>query len=891
MAGSDDNLELLMKPKPHLWLIRLIGVIVPRRLRRDWRQEWEAEFRYREALLSEWERLSWQTKLDLMRRSLGAFWDALSMQSHRLEDEMFQDLRYGLRMLLKDKGFTAVAVLTLALGIGANTAMFSVLNTYLFRPLPYPDPDRLVRIYRTSVHSQSWPHSPGNFFDFREQNNVFEYMSAFTQLSINLGEPGEPAERVQCITATADYFHALGVQPALGRLFTEAEEMIPNNGVVILSHPYWQRRFGSDPKIVGRKVLLNGWDAEVIGVMPPGVEHPLLWGTVDMWGPQAFTPEWRKSRDSNYLWAFGRLKPGVSINQAQEAMAVLAANIAKDHPDNQSDSLRLEPLQRSMADDIGRTVMWFTFGLAGFVLLIGCANLANLQLVRTAGRAREFAVRAALGAGRARLLRQSLTESLAASLIGGTFSLLLAQWGVELISRGLFSDLPGAKVTVDYRVFGFALLCSLLTGLVFGTVPAWLASRTDVNQALRQNARGSTVSRSHHRLRHALIVGEVAFALVLLTGAGLFLRGLQRFAHLDPGWKVDGLVTAQVAVQGPNYVNSPQRAAFIQQLEERLHSLPGCRNVAVSASQPVWGFDSSGGVVIEGQPEQPPGQWPEVSFEPVSPGYFETLGVSLLEGRAFTSADTTDRPAVAIINEAMAKRFWPNESAIGKRFSNPAPPRTWREVVGVVNDIRFPANLREPDTRLQAFSPIAWSPPWGSVTVALRTSEGPEGLATALRDAVAELDPIQSVYQVKTARSIVEQGLGSISLLGTLLAAFAALGLALAAIGIYGVTSYSVAQRTGEIGIRMALGAQRGDVLWLVLGKGARLSILGALLGIAGGYPLARLLEMLIPTLPTRDPVAFVVISLTLIVVALVACYLPARRATRVDPMVALRHE
>jgi putative ABC transport system permease protein len=874
----------------HLRLIRLIGVIVPRRLRSDWRQEWEAELRCREAQLADWNRLNWMAKLDLFRRSVGAFRDALWLQQLRWEDEMFQDLRFGLRMLLKDKGFTSVAVLTLALGIGANTAIFSVLNTYLFQSLPYPQPERLVRMYRTSPHSQSWAHSAANFFDYRDQNGVFEYLSAFMQQSINLGEPGEPAERVQCITATADFFAALGVQPALGRVFTEEEELIPNNGVVVLSHPYWMRRFGGNPEIVGRTLQLNGWDAKVIGVMPPGVEHPMLWGTVDLWGPQAFTPEWRRDRDNSFLQAFGRLKAGVSQEQAAQAMKTLAADLAKDSPNNSEDSLRLEPLQRSMSDDIGRTVMWFTFGLAGFVLLIACANLANLQLARTAGRAREYAVRAALGAGRGRLLRQSLTESVAIALIGGALSLILAHWSVAFISRGLFAELPGAEVTVDFKVFGFALICSVLTGIIFGTAPAWLASRTDVNQGLRQNARASTASRSHHRLRHALIVGEVAFALVLLTGAGLFLRGLQRFAGMDAGWKVDGLVTAQVGVQGPKFVNATARADFLRQLEERLGALPGVEQVALSRSQPALGFGSSGGVVIEGEPEPPPGLWPEVSFESVSPQFFETLGVSLREGRAFTSDDRAGRPIV-IINETMAQRFWPNESAIGKRFGSPGREREWLEVVGVVNDIRFPGTLREPYTRLQAFLPIAVSPPWGGVTVALRTSQRPEAIANSIRGAVAELDAIQSVFQVKTARSIVEQGLGSISLLGTLLGAFAALGLALAAIGIYGVTSYSVAQRTGEMGIRMALGARPIDVLWLVLRNGARISTLGALLGLLGGYALARLLESLIPTLPTRDPVTIVVLSICLVVVSLVACYLPARRATKVDPMIALRHE
>ncbi|HEU4386981.1 MAG TPA: ABC transporter permease [Blastocatellia bacterium] len=875
--------------KPHLWLIRAIGVIVPRRLRGDWRQEWEAELRNREFLLADWDRLDWRAKADLIRRSIGAFRDALCLQPRRLEDEMFQDLRYGLRMLRKNPGFTAAAVLTLALGIGANTAMFSVLNTYLFRPLPYPNPDRIVRVFRTSPISQSWPHSPGSFFDYRDQNNVFECMAAFTGDSVSLGEPGVPAERVRRIRATVDFFQVLGVQPVLGRVFSADEEVEANSGVVVLSHPYWMRRYDGDPAVIGRTIQLNGSTAKIIGVMPPGVEHPLMWGNIDMWAPQAFSPDNRRDRNNNYLQAVGRLKPGVSIEKAQEAMTVLAASIGKNNPANTADSLRLEPFQLSMSDDVGRKLMWFTFGLAAFVLLIGCANLANLQLVRTSARSREYSVRAALGAGRGRLIRQSLTESLAVSMVGGVFSLALAQWSVEFISRRLFSEVPGAKITLDLRVFGFALLCSVTTGLIFGTVPAWLASRTEVNQALRQNVRGSTVSRPHQRLRNALIAGEVAFALILLTGAGLFLRGLQRVVALDPGWNVDGVVTAQVAVQGPQFVKSASRAQFIRQLEERIGSLPGVNEVAVSSSQLVFGFQSSGPVVIEGQPEPPPGQLPEVCFEPVSTEYFQTLGVSLLRGRAFNSADTGR--VVAIINKTMAERFWPDESPIGKRFGNSGKDRTWLEVVGVVSDMYFPANLETPDTRLHAFTPIANSPPWGSVTVTMRTPEQPDTLASSLRSVVGEIDSIQSVYRVQTVRSQVERALGSVSLLGTLLGAFAALGLGLATIGIYGVTSYSVAQRTGEIGIRMALGAQHRDVLWLILKNGARLCLAGALFGVAGGYPLARLLESLIPTLPTYDPVAFVVISVALVTVSLVACYLPARRAARIEPLEALRYE
>jgi putative ABC transport system permease protein len=811
---------------------------------------------------------------------------------------MFQDLRIGLRMLLKDKGFTVVAALTLALGIGVNTAMFSVLNTYLFRSLPYPDSDRLVRVFRISIHSQSWPHSPGNFFDQREKNNVFDKMVAYTTNSPNLAEPGQPAERIQALAATSDFFPALGVQPALGRVFVpedhETSEFVGAGPVAVISDRFWLRRFGGDPNVIGRTLRLDEKDVKIIGVMPPGFDHPLLWGSIDVWRPLAFNAKGRVDRDSNWLRTFARLKPGVSIAQADQAMKALAAAITKETSENQNESLRLEPFYLSMSDDIGRKIMWFAFGLAGFVLLIGCANLANLQLARTAARSREFAVRAALGSGRFRLLRQSLVESLIIALIGGALSLLLALGGVNFISRRLFIDMPGAKVSLDFGVFGFALLCSALTGLIFGIVPAWLASRADVNQALRESARGSSAGRSHQRLRSALIVGEVAFALVLLTGAGLFLRGLQRFAEIDPGWRVDGLVTAQIGLPSAKYTNPGQRTAFYQRLEERLAALPGVERVAISGSQPVWGLFSSGSFVVEGQPEPAPGQYPEVHREPVSLGYFDTLGIRLIAGRAFNSADTTEAARGIIINEALARRFWPNESAIGKRIGSPNPNnRNWQEVIGVVNDVGFPGSLDEPYTRFQSFYPLPRNT-WENVNIFLRASNSagaPEALTSAIRGAVSELDPAVPAHQILSTRALVERAMGSVSLLGHLLGAFAALGLVLAAIGIYGVISYSVVQRTGEIGIRIALGAQTLDVLRLVLGKGARLILLGILLGFGGAYAVARFLALAIPTLPTRDPVVMAAIALALVAVALTACYLPARRATKVDPMDALRHE
>jgi putative ABC transport system permease protein len=819
----------------------------------------------------------------LVKEVTREMWDWASLE------RLGQDLRFGLRMLRKQPGFSLTAILTLALGIGANTALFSILNTYLFRALPYPNQTELVRVFRTSPHSQRWPHSVPGYLEQRAQTGMFAYVAGFQGINPNLAEEGDVAERLQGMAVTADFFPALSVQAALGRGFTTEEEQPGANAVAVLSDRFWQRRFGGDSAIIGRTLRLDGQNIKVIGVMPPGFDHPLLWGNVDVWRPLAFTPEQRQNWENHYLWTFARLKPGVSQAQAQAALTVLAANIAKEHAGNRNDGLRLELLQQSTSDDIGRKVMWFTFGLAGCLLLIACANIANLQLVRTTARAREFAVRLALGAGRLRLLRQSLTESLLISLLGGALSFVFASFGAEFLSKRLFSELPGVKVTLDWRVFGFALLCSVLTGVVFGLVPAWFASRMNVNQALKENLRGGH-GQAQHRLRHTLIIGEITFALVLLAGAGFFLRGLYRFTQHDPGWRVDGLLTAQLGLRGTNYAQPDQRRAFYQRLEERLRVLPGVEQVAVTSGNPVWRMDGSGSFRIEGQPEPPPGQWPETYFERASPAYFETLGIRLLEGRAFTAADTAAIHPVAIINESLARRYWPNESAVGKRLGRMGNDPDWHEIVGVVNDVAFPGTLGQPDTRFQTFRPVAQGT-LSTVTLLIRTSMPPETLSNALRSAVAELDPTQPVHRLRTARSQVEQGLGNVSLLSSLLGAFAVLGLVLAALGLYGVISYTVAQRTGEIGIRLALGAQSRNVLWLVLGRSLRLILAGVLLGLGGAYALGRFLMTAIPTLPTRDPVVLIVIALLLMVVALLACWIPARRATKIDPLTALRHD
>jgi putative ABC transport system permease protein len=812
------------------------------------------------------------------------------MSNLRWTPDLPQEITYAWRSLRRAPAFSIVAVATLALGIGANAAMFSVLNTFLIRPLPYPEPDRLVRVFRTSIHSQSWPHSAANYLDHRARNTVFDRIVAYNGLRQSLTEEGQAAEGLQGMSVTADFFPALGVPAALGRWFTADEDQPGAMQVAVLGDGFWRRRFGADPTIVGHALHLEGQLVTVVGVMPPGFEHPLLWGPIDLWRPIAFTAQQQQNRQGNYLAEFARLKHGVSPAQAEQAMVALVANLTKETGLNKDESVRLEPLRRSMSDDVSRSAMWLTFGLSGFVLLIACANLANLQLVRTAARVREHTIRAALGAGRLRLLRQSLTESCVVACTGGVVGFAVAKGVIEFVNRRLFADLPLARVTLDLRVFAFTLLCSVLTGLLFGAVPALLASRADVNASLSDRPRGSTSS-SHATFRHALIVSEVAFALVLLTGAGLFLRGLQGFAQRDPGWRVDGLVTAQLGFRGPSYATPAQRIAFFQAFEARVRALPGVVDVAISSSQPIAGFNSSGPLIAEGQPEPAPGHYSEVFSEAVSLAYFRTLGVRLLSGRLFTADDTADTPPVIIVNELVARQFWPNESPIGKRVAFPGQPnRNWMQVVGVVNDVGFPGNLSESYTRLESFRPLAQQPIQG-MNITVRTTTASEALIEPLRRVTAELIPMSPLNRVATARALVDQNLGRPELLATLLGAFAILGLALSAIGIYGVTSYSVTQRTAEIGIRMALGAQARDVLRLVLQKGSLLILLGVVIGAFGAYGVAQVLLSTIPMLPTRDPLTPIALALTLTAVALVACYLPARRASRLDPAVALRRE
>jgi putative ABC transport system permease protein len=804
------------------------------------------------------------------------------------------NLRFACRQLVKNPGFTAVAVLTLALGIGANTAIFSVLNTVMLKPLPFPDPDGLMHIFRTSPQSQSWPHSVANFLDQREHNTVFERMAAFTSSRFSFAEPGEPAESLRGIAVTSDFFPVLGVQAELGRVFTAEEDQAGRNQVIVLNHSFWVRRFAADTNIVGRALRIDGESVVVAGVMPASFDCPQLWGPVEAWRPLAFDLEQRQNRRDGWLNTVGRLKNGVSPSQAEAAMKSMAARLAEAYPEsNANNSVRLAPLHESIGDIASRRFAWLLLGLTGFVLLIACVNLANLQLARAATRSREMAVRLALGVGRLRLMWQLLVENLLVAILGGAAGIGLAIWLSNFIGRHVSHPYfpRGFDVDVDSRVLLFALFCSCATGALFGVAPAWLASRTNMNEVLKAGSRGSTAGRSQNRLRHALIVGEVALALILLTGAGLFIGGLKRFTQQDPGWRVDGLLIGSLAQTGLKYASPGQRRAFVERLEQRLSTLPGVEHAALSTSLPIFYFGSSRGFLMEGEPLPQPGQEPLVQSVAVTPGHFDALGIRLRQGRFFTTADTTNRPDVVIINEAMARRFWPGESPIGKRIggADRATPG-WQEIIGVVNNLRLPGNLARPDTPWQIYRPLAQEP-HAFIAVELRTAGPPEAVAAALRSAVAELDPDLPVNEVQAARTKVDQLLSHFTVAGVFLGAFAILGLVLSALGIYGVISYFVIQRTGEIGIRMALGAQMRDVIWLVLSKGLFLSLLGVVLGLGGAFVVARLLGAAVPEVPARDPAAFAGVIVALIGVALLACWLPARRAAKVDPMVALRQE
>jgi putative ABC transport system permease protein len=808
---------------------------------------------------------------------------------------MLSDFRFALRQLFKRPGFSVVAILTLALGIGVNTTTFTMLNAVVLEVSSSPDSGRLVTVFRTSPQSQTWPHSPANFYDYQKQNTAFEKLAAFYPTDFNLAETGQPAERLAGVSVTGDYFPLLGVAPELGRVLGPDDDRPGAGQVAVLSNRFWRGHFAADPGVIGRRVRMDGQPVTIVGIMPDSFEEPLYFGHIDGWRPMALNSVTRQVRDNNWLLAIGRLKPSASLAGAQAEAAAIATRLAHDFPQtNAQNGLNLVPWNQVRVPAVSRSVSWLCMGLAGFVLLIACANLANLQLARMSERVREHAVRIALGASRLQLMRQLLVESLLLSAVGGLLGVLIASWGTRLIGSSIYiTGIYGMDLPIDGTVLGFTLVAAAATGIVSGTIPAWIAARTDVNTSLKQGSRGTTGDRSRHRLRSALIVSELALALVLLCGAGYFVRGMQRLAHADMGWKPDGLVTATLSLPySVHYATDAQCNAFAARLGAKLAALPGEQQAAISAYLPVLGFWQSGNINIQGRTFSI-GKEPLVNYDSVSPGYFQTLGMHQTQGREFTDADRPGSTPVAVINETMAKVLWPGENPLGKRIADGGgkDSSSWLEVVGVVNDVHPTVDLvRPPDTPFQVYLPFAQKPAH-YICVAVQSTAPDATVAAALRAAVQQLDSDEPVYAIVSARESMEQITHGLTMVGKMLGVFSLVGLALSAVGIYGVIANLVAQRTSEIGIRMALGAQARDVLWLVLGQGLRLSVAGTAIGLACAWALVRLLHAVLPSIPGGDPAALACMVALLSCVALFACWLPARRATKVDPIIALRSE
>jgi putative ABC transport system permease protein len=880
VQSSDRKEE---RVKLHLRVIALIGVIVPRRLRVDWKQEWKAELRYREMLLADWDKLNWKTKLDLLRRSLGAFRDALCLQPARLEDEMFQDLRFALRMLRNEPAFTAIAVLTLALGIGANTAIFSVVNAALLQPLPYAQADELVTIYNTPGGEARWPLSPRAYLNLKRRDSVSTDLAALSNKGwpANFTDGGEP-ERLQGFQVSADLFPLLGVAPQQGRAFLSEEDRPGKNRVVVLSHELWQRRFAADPRIVGQALTLNGDSYTVIGVMPADFR---FLARTDLWTPLAFTAT-DENDNAGYLEVIGRRKSGVSFAQASAEVEVISREF-ENNP-NSEVRTRLGIPQAMMTKEI-RPMLLLLMGAVGFVLLIACANLANLLLARGNVRRRELAIRSALGASRFRVVRQLLVESALLAVVGGGIGLLLANWAIQFLASGLPEYLANANsrvalLKIDTTALSFTFALSLLTSVLFGLVPALQLSKFNLNETLKE---GGRTGGSRSRLRSGLVVAEVALAMLLLVGGGLMIKSFWRLSRVNLGYEPAGVLTAKIDPSGTRYETFAGVTAFYQELLERVRVIPGMRDAGTINSLNA-GFSFS----IDEHPTLPPEQKPGASINQVSADYFRAMGIPLRAGRFFTDRDVKGTQPVVIIDETLAQRYFPDENPIGKHingeFSRGAG-NTSREIVGVVGGAKYWTLSREPNPHMY-FSYLQEN--WWSMTLVVRAQSGePMKLAAPIRAALTAIDKNQPIHSFKPLEAEVSELVAPQRFTTMLLAGFAAMAALLAGLGIYGVMSYAVTQRTQEIGIRMALGAQTRDVMKVVMRQGVILTVAGVTIGLTASLAITRVISDLLFGVEATDPATLVAITLLLLVVALVACFIPARRATRVDPIVALRYE
>ncbi|MEP7343281.1 MAG: ABC transporter permease [Acidobacteriota bacterium] len=805
-------------------------------------------------------------------------------------ETLWQDLRFGLRMLLSKPGFTLIAVLSLALGIGANTAIFSLVDAVLLRPLPFHEPERLVIVWEDAAKI-GFPRNtpaPANYADWKAQNQVFEDMAALNWRSLALTDEGEP-EKVETQGVTANFFPLLGVKPMLGRSFTQEEDKEGADRVAVVSYGLWQRRFGGDPALVGKEILLDGQKRTVLGVMPAGFQF--MSKDTGLWVPMAFNQEDLANRGGHYLTVVARMKPGVTLAQASADIAGITKRINQDHPMHgfELGSVVIS-LREQLAGDV-RTSLIVLLVAVGCVLLIACANIANLLLSRGAARYREIAVRTALGAGRGRVVRQLLTESVLLAVAGGLTGLLFAWLSFSFLKQIIPASMAlNAGVKIDVRIFGFTLLLSLLTGIVFGLAPALQAAKVDLNEALKSGGR-TGAGAGHRRLRGALVVTEIALALVLLVGAGLLIQTFLKLRALDIGVNPENVLTLRTQLPRSKYGELPKRAAFYQQVLERVRALPGVTAAGYGTAVPLTWKGGTSGFTVEGK-EQGPGQ--DANNRQVTAGYLETMGVKLRQGRFFDEHDDAQSQPAAIINETMARQYWPGENAVGKRFKLGGTDSTspWRTVVGVVGDVKEMGLEAPPKAEtfypFQQLPDMLWNMP-RDLTV--RTSGDPMSLVAAVRQAVWSVDPAQPISNVRTMDEIMAEEVAQRRIGMTLLAAFAALALLLASLGIYGVLSYAVTQRTQEIGIRMALGANRLAVLRLVMADGLRLAAAGVAIGLGVSFALTRLMTGLLFGVSASDPRTLAGVTLLLTAVALLACYVPARRATKVDPMIALRYE
>jgi putative ABC transport system permease protein len=809
---------------------------------------------------------------------------------------LLQDLRYAVRVLFKSRALTAVALLTLALGIGVNSAIFSVVNAIVLRPLPYPRSEELMVIWGNL-------HKPGleeieisalELRDFQQQSQAFEHIAAYSTDGLNLTGVDQP-ERLRGAAISANLFPALGVQPHLGRNITAEEDRYGNDRVVILSYALWQRRFGGDPGVINRTIQLDGRTMNVAGVMPADFHFPDR--ETEVWIPLAFEPDLleENNRGSHFLNVIVRLKAGVTPAQAQADLNTITARLSSEHTGTYRGgfSTTIRSLHEDLVGDL-RRAMLVLLGAVGLVLLIACANVAHLRLASATSRYREFAIRAALGARRGRVVRQFLTESVLLSLVGGAVGLGLAVWLVRVLVLLIPKNTPRVEeIRLDYRVVLFTLGTSLLTGISFGLAPAFQAARTNLNDVLKEAGRTGSDTSRRLRLRNLLVVSEFALSLVLLIGAGLMVKSLLRLQEVKPGFEPAKLMTMRIALPATKYENFKQSHAFFEQLFDRLAARPEIESVGAINLLPFGGGGGDRSFSIEDQPIVAGHARPDEQVRFVSPGYFHTMQIPLLSGRDFTRRDLPDTPQVAIVNSAFARKFWSDGNALGKRISFSANNPKWYEIVGIVGNVKHRGLdiADSPELYIPVFQPLfadGYVPP---LYVAVRTVNDPALAGGVMRGEVAAIDRDQPVYSLLTMDQRIADSVAPRRFNMFILGLFASLALVLAAIGIYGIMAFSVAQRTHEIGVRMALGASGSDVLKLVLSNGFKLALIGIVVGLLAAFAATRVLSSLLYGVSATDPAIFIIDAMLLAVAALLACYIPARRATKVDPLVALRYE